>query len=236
MAHGFRITTLGSQNAGPSTDVEHDGARSDNSRQLQRGRAPYSRSGTWRITWRGDTEPNDAYMRTFHTLFERQLNTFESPRVFLLDEVLAGDLADLQSRAAVVATSATSGPPVPDFDVVWDAGLLSRVKLSERLNLVRALDARLKIGGTCVLIAHDQRAADGALAFSISPEEIAAYFIPAYTVARHEEHEFALPPGSPVAFHTLVLVKQAPLTSEMLDPDLHRSLHAVAVRRRGIVR
>ncbi len=162
-------------------------------------RPPDSRSRTWKITWRGGTDPNDVYVRTFHSLFERQLNTFSSPRVFLLGEVPDTDLAKIKARASLVAVGETADSRAQNFDVVWDAGLLSRVQLPERLRLVQALDSRLEVGGSCVVVTHGKRAIDDALA-SLSPEEIAAYFFPAYVVARHEEHEFALPRADPLRF------------------------------------
>jgi hypothetical protein len=234
MRHGIGIKTAGGMAGGNLKTTDVAGALSG-TRSVQLA-TPVSRSGTWRITWRGDAEPDNVYARTFHYLFERQLNTFAAPRVFLLGNVQDHDLADIQARCASVAVGDAETSGDAKFDVVWDAGMLSRAPLSERSQLVQRLDARLEIGGTCVVIAHDERASDDTSSHAISPEEIAAYFFPAYVVAHHEEHEFALPPGRPVAFHTLALVKQAALTSDRLDPELHRSLHAVAARRRAITR
>jgi hypothetical protein len=192
-----------------------------------------ARSGTWKITWGGDAEADDLLLQTFCHLFRRQINTLASPRVFLLDNVPVRDLREIQVHASALTIGGESTQARADFDVVWDAGLLSRAALPERVNLIKLLDAHLTVGGTCVVVAQSQRATSNTFGHSISPEEVAAYFFPAYVVARHEEHEFALPAGRPVAFDTLVLTKLAPLTSEMLDPDLYRSLHAVASRRRS---
>lgn len=230
MAHGIGIKSIGDESATSVGDVVTDPGIDIPSRMD--GRRPAdSRSGTWKITWRGGADRSDDFVRTFHDLFERQLNGFSGPRVFLLDDIGGRDLAKISARADVVVAGQTSASASGGFDVVWDAGLLSRVQLTERLKLVQVLDSRLRVGGTCIIVTHGKRAGDDALA-SLSPEEIAAYFFPAYVVQRHEEHEFAMPPGEPVAFHTLVLLKQSSLTSEMLDPELHRSLHAVASRRR----
>lgn len=227
---GFRDPESTSASNRPNAGHDVSGAK------LRTTRAPSARSGTWKITWRGGADPNDVYAQPLNSLFERQLNAIANPRVFLLGQVQDQDLAYIRARAALVAVGDTSVSQGEVFDVVWDAGSLSRAGLAERLALVKTLDERLRVGGTCVIVVHDHDGIQEQSAHSISPEQIAAYFIPAYVVARHEEHEFALPPGRPVVFHTLALVKQRALTSDMLDIELHRSLHAVASRRRGTLR
>lgn len=232
-AGGKRMSGKGRSGAGgAATPNGPQPEQGPGSARVLNARAPSARSGTWKITWRGGADPNDAYSEPLHSLFERQLNTFAEPRVFLLGQVPEQDLLHIRARAGLVAMGGTSAAPGALFDVAWDAGLLSRVGLAERLALVQTLDERLRIGGTCIVVVHDHDGLQEPWAHSISPEQIAAYFIPAYVVARHEEHEFALPPGRPVVFHTLALVKHGPLTSEMLDFDFHRSLQAVASQRR----
>ena len=197
-----------------------------------------TRSGTWRITWVRQDQDATPYPSTRNDLFERQLNAFVLPRLFLLDAPADCDLTALRLRVASIAVGPSDVPTAGDADVAWDGGLLSRVALQERLQLVQSMDRRLKVGGSCIVIIQDHSSPTADLGFALSPEEVAAYFFPAYVVQRHEEHKFALAPADgashadAVTFHTLVLLKQFSITSEALDLNLHRSLHAVARRRR----
>lgn len=229
MANGIGIKVFAGEHTAPTgTKGETE---LDVPRRMSAQSAPVSRSGTWKITWQRGADQSDLYVQTFHDLFERQLNTFVSPRVFLLGKPHDHELSKLRTRVSELAVGEDHTSPGADFDVVWDAGLLSWAQLPERLRLVRALDERLKVGGSCIVVTHGERAMDATFA-ALSPEEVAAYFFPSYVVVKHEEHEFALPPGRPVSFYTTTLFKQSALTSEMLDPELHRSLHAVASKRR----
>lgn len=200
--------------------------------QRPRGLAGEFESGSWSLRCGASSHGEMLRRHLPGDLFLRQLRRLGGDRVLVCSTDVPVDRKALSNLARV--TWLNSGWQLLEgaCDIIWDADLLHRFALPERLELIAHLDRGLRVGGSWVSIARDHSGEDPRAGYPLSPEELAGYFSPSYQISYQEDLPMGAGEVETMTFATLVLTKLRPIPPSQLDLDLQRSIEGVAARRR----